>query len=112
MKLLSRKSLVTAATVVAVSVSGLAAPAMAAETPAKTQAIGSSAPADKAKAVDNKNETGKPEGKDDAKKDEKAKGASEAATEIGGWVKMLTAIASFCGAIMTVGNAVKKLLGM
>ncbi|MBV7293350.1 hypothetical protein [Corynebacterium sp. TAE3-ERU16] len=104
MKLLSRKSLVTAATVVAVSVSGLAAPAMAeTTTPAATST--QSAPSEnegKKTGDENKTENDK----------KKAVSSSDSAKEIKGWVQILTAVASFFGAIITVGNAIKKLLGL
>ncbi|MCX7443838.1 hypothetical protein OS125_01065 [Corynebacterium sp. P7003] len=117
MKLLSRKSLVSVATVVAISTSGLAAPAVAEE--ATTTAATTTT------ATEDNGDTGTPE------KDSSSEGSSEGSSDdtktcmkngkekpcstidyyvskISGWVKMLTTVASLFTALFAISNAIQK----
>ncbi|MCK7636937.1 hypothetical protein [Corynebacterium pygosceleis] len=122
MKLLSRKSLVSVATVVAISTSGLAAPAVAEE--ATTTAATTTT------ATEDNGDTGTPE-KDSSSEGSSTEGSSEGSSDdtktcmkngkekpcstidyyvskISGWVKMLTTVASLFTALFAISNAIQK----
>ncbi|MCX7542778.1 hypothetical protein OS128_07610 [Corynebacterium sp. P5848] len=127
MKLLSRKSLVSAAAVIAMSTSGLTAPAMATPLtltqPDAVAAANDETPKEDGSSVD-KITKGSSEGSSADESSEGSSGETKTClkngkekpcstldyyvSKISGWVKMLTTVASLFTAIFAISNAIQK----